>query len=242
MTGALRHYSVILIAASGIVGWLLYRHKVKQDLDKCGIKLTQKKLDGKSIAIPLGILAVCLLLYLVPLPFEKDSLAKLATTFAGMSLTLFGGGYVAIPIIEQVVVHTYDWLTLPEFANAIAVGQITPGPILISAAFIGYKVQGLIGALVSTIAIFSPPALLIVTMSNILEHIKQSVVIQAALKGVRPAVIGTIVIAGVVLAQTIPLHWASILIFVASLVGIWKFKLEVVFIIPIAGVLGMLLY
>ncbi len=233
---------VILITVSGLVGWLLYRHRVRKDLSRDESILSSTKLDWKSIAIPLGILAVCLLLYLVPLPLEKDSLAKLATTFAGMSLTLFGGGYVAIPIIEQVVVHTYDWLTLPEFANAIAVGQITPGPILISAAFIGYKVQGLIGALVSTIAIFSPPALLMVTMSNILEHIKQSVVIQAALKGIRPAVIGMIFIAGIVLAQTIPIHWASLLIFIASLVGIWKFKLEVVLIIPIAGILGLLLY
>lgn len=233
---------VILITVSGLVGWLLYLHRVRRDLSRDESILSSTKLDWKSIAIPLGILAVCLLLYLVPLPLEKDSLAKLATTFAGMSLTLFGGGYVAIPIIEQVVVHTYDWLTLPEFANAIAVGQITPGPILISAAFIGYKVQGLIGALVSTIAIFSPPALLMVTMSNILEHIKQSVVIQAALKGIRPAVIGMIFMAGIVLAQTIPIHWASLLIFIASLVGIWKFKLEVVLIIPIAGILGLLLY
>lgn len=233
---------VLLIAVSGLVGWVLYRHKVKKDLSQDESLLNRKKLDWKSIAIPLGILAVCLLMYLVPLPFENNSLAKLATTFAGMSLTLFGGGYVAIPIIEQVVVHTYDWLSLPEFANAIAVGQITPGPILISAAFIGYKVQGLMGALVSTIGIFSPPALLMVTMSNVLEHIKQSIVIQAALKGVRPAVIGMIFIAGIVLAQTIPMHWASLLIFAASLVGIGKFKLELVLIIPIAGILGLLLY
>lgn len=233
---------VILIAISGLVGWLLYRHKVKQDLTQDESLVPRQKLHWQSIAIPLVILAVCLLLYLVPLPFEKNSLAKLATTFAGMSLMLFGGGYVAIPIIEQVVVHTYDWLTLPEFANAIAVGQITPGPILISAAFIGYKVQGILGALVSTIAIFSPPALLMVTMSKVLEHIKQSVVIQAALKGIRPAVIGMIFIAGIVLAQTIPMHWASILIFAASLVGIWQLKLEIVLIIPLAGVLGLLLY
>ncbi len=233
---------VILIAISGLVGWLLYYQKTQKDLNQAENSLSRSKLDFTSIVIPLVILAVCLFLYLVPLPFAEDSLAKLATTFAGMSLTLFGGGYVAIPIIEQVVVHTYDWLTLPEFANAIAVGQVTPGPILISAAFIGYKVQGILGALVSTIAIFSPPALLMVTMSNVLDHIKQSAVIQAALKGVRPAVIGMIFIAGVVLAQTIPMHWASLLIFVGSLVGIWRFKLEVVLIIPFAGLIGLLLY
>ncbi|MDJ0649671.1 MAG: chromate efflux transporter [Xenococcaceae cyanobacterium MO_188.B19] len=233
---------VILIAVSGLIGWFLYRHRVERDLSKNANSSPQKQFNWKSIGIPLTILVVCLLLYLVPLPLAQNSLAKLATTFAGMSLTLFGGGYVAIPIIEQVVVHTYDWLTLPEFGSAIAVGQITPGPILISAAFIGYKVQGIMGALVSTFAIFAPPALLMVTMSNILEHIKQSVFIQAALKGVRPAVIGMIFIAGIVLAQTAPLHWASLLIFAASLIGIWRFKLEVVLIIPLAGLIGLLLY
>ena len=250
---------VILITVSGLIGWFLYRHKVEKDLSKEKNSLPEKQLNWQSIVIPLAILAFCLLLYLVPLPLAQNSLAKLITTFAGMSLTLFGGGYVAIPIIEQVVVHTYDWLTLPEFGSAIAVGQITPGPVLISAAFIGYKVQGIVGALVSTMAIFAPAALLMVTMSNILEHIKQSVFIQAALKGVRPAVIGMIFVAGIVLAKGIILdeqtlqegwniltlfqqNWVSFLIFVASLLGIWQSKLEVVLIIPLAGLIGLLLY
>ena len=70
---------------------------------------------------------------------------KLFATFGSMSLLLFGGGYVFIPLMQQVVVDGYGWVTRKEFLDGIALGQIMPGPILISSVFIGYKVAGLIG-------------------------------------------------------------------------------------------------
>lgn len=240
------YITFIVIGGSGIVGWLLYRRRVAKELAKQEVT-QQKKLNLKPIIIPLIVLAIFLSFSFLPLPFGQDSVAKLFTTFSGMSLMLFGGGYVIIPMIQEIVVNSYGWLTQNEFTNAIAMGQITPGPILISAAFIGYKVQGLWGALVSTVGIFLPPALLMVTMSHLLEHIKGSVLIQAALKGIRPAVIGMIVIAGVIVAKdapmaTLQMQLTSLFIFTASLAAIWKFKVEVVFIIPVAGVIGLLLY
>ena len=240
------YITFIVIGGSGIVGWLLYRRRVAKDLEKQEIT-KQEKLALKPIIIPLIVLAIFLSFSFIPLPLGQDSVAKLFTTFSGMSLMLFGGGYVIIPMIQEIVVNSYGWLTQSEFTNAIAMGQITPGPILISAAFIGYKVQGLWGAFVSTVGIFFPPALLMVTMSHLLEHIKGSVLIQAALKGIRPAVIGMIVIAGFIVAkdapmETLQMQLASCFIFAASLAAIWKFKVEVVFIIPVAGVIGLLLY
>ena len=240
------YITFIVIGGSGIVGWLLYRRRVAKDLEKQEIT-KKEKLALKPIIIPLIILAIFLSFSFIPLPLGQDSVAKLFTTFSGMSLMLFGGGYVIIPMIQEIVVNSYGWLTQSEFTNAIAMGQITPGPILISAAFIGYKVQGLWGALVSTVGIFFPPALLMVTMSHLLEHIKGSIMIQAALKGIRPAVIGMIVIAGFIVAkdapmETLPMQLTSCFIFAASLAAIWKFKVEVVFIIPVAGVIGLLLY
>ena len=235
------YITFIVIGGSGIVGWLLYRRRVAKELEKQDSS-HQEKLDLKPVIIPLIVLAAFLSLSFIPLPLGPDSLAKLFTTFSGMSLMLFGGGYVIIPMIQEIVVNSYGWLTQNEFSNAIAMGQVTPGPILISAAFIGYKVQGIWGAIVSTVGIFFPPALLMVTLSHLLEHIKGSVVIQAALKGIRPAVIGMIFTAGYVVAQTAQIHWASLLIFAASLAAIWKFKVEVVVVIPVAGVIGLLLY
>ncbi|MEM9271484.1 MAG: chromate efflux transporter [Cyanobacteria bacterium P01_F01_bin.143] len=240
------YITFIVIGGSGIIGWLLYRGRVAKELAKQ--KLPKKEsLNLKPIILPLIALAIFLSLSFIPLPLGEDSLGKLFTTFSGMSLMLFGGGYVIIPMIQEIVVNNFGWLTQSEFTNAIAMGQITPGPILISAAFIGYKVQGIWGAIVSTVGIFFPPALLMVTMSHLLEHIKGSVMIQAALKGIRPAVIGMIVIAGFIVAQDAPMsilqeQLVSFLIFEASLVAIWMLKVEVVFIIPLAGVIGLLLY
>ena len=236
------YITLILILVAGLMGWLCFRGKVAKNLAANPIKKQSEPLAIKKIVIPLGILGIILLLSLLPLPLGEDSLAKLFVTFSGMSLMLFGGGYVFIPMIQEVVVNNYGWVTQTEFSNAIAMGQITPGPILISAAFIGYVVKGFLGATVATIGIFFPPGLLMVTMSDLLEQIKSSVMIQAALQGIRPAVIGMIFTAALIVGQTAQMHWASLLIFAASLAAIWKLRLEVVLIIPTAGLIGLCLY
>ncbi len=236
------YITLILILVAGLMGWLCFRGQVAKNLAANPIKKQSEPLAIKKILIPLGILGIILLLSLLPLPLGEDSLAKLFVTFSGMSLMLFGGGYIFIPMIQEVVVNNYGWVTQTEFSNAIAMGQITPGPILISAAFIGYVVKGFLGATVATIGIFFPPGLLMVTMSDLLEQIKSSVMIQAALQGIRPAVIGMIFTAALVVGQTAQMHWASLLIFAASLAAIWKLRLEVVLIIPIAGLIGLCLY
>lgn len=236
------YITLIVILGAGVIGWICFRGKVTRSFRENPPPQATTPLDIKKIAIPLLILAGILLLSLLPLPLGEDSLAKLFVTFSGMSLMLFGGGYVFIPMIQEVVVNNYGWVTQTEFSNAIAMGQITPGPILISAAFIGYVVKGFVGALVSTVAIFFPPGLLMVTLSHLLDRIKYSVVIQAALQGIRPAVIGMIFTAAIVVGQTAQVHWASLVIFAASLAAIWKLRLEVVLIIPLAGLIGLFLY
>lgn len=241
------YITLAVMIASGVVGYLLFYNAKKAEVEhsqSTTIKPTEtEKISTAKIAIAFAVLLVFLLLSLIPLPFlGETSLAKLFVTFSGMSLMLFGGGYVFIPLIQEVVVNGYGWLTPTEFSNAIAMGQITPGPISISAAFIGYVVKGILGAAVATVGIFFPPALLMVTCSHLLERIKKSLVIQSALQGIRPAVIGMIFTAALVLIQTAEYHWATLIIFALSLLAMRFWKIEVVLIIPIAGILGLLLY
>lgn len=186
------------------------------------------------------------LLGILPLPLAPNGTAALMTTFGSMSLTLFGGGYVFIPMIQEVVVTQYEWLTSREFIDGIALGQVTPGPILISAAFIGQKVAGIGGALLSTVAIFTPPATLMVLMTGMLDTIKSSPAIQSVLKGIRVAVIGLIfkafmnILMMSVGAPDLAAYGLAAFIFIASFVALFRFKVDVVWIIPLAGLMGFL--
>ncbi len=198
----------------------------------------------------MGLLGSLIVLSLLPLPLAANGIPRLVLTFSGLSVMLFGGGYVFIPMIQEVVVGTYAWLTEQQFVDAIAMGQVTPGPILISAAFIGQRVAGLGGALLATIAIFTPPAILMVTASEMLDYLKQSTATQAAMRGIRSGVIGMILVASFIILRTaVPSWppdgvtiWPTLLILCASLVALIKFKVDVVWVIPIAGALGYVLY
>ncbi len=158
------------------------------------------------------------------LTFDPGLTLKLFLVFAGMSLMLFGGGYVFIPLIQEIVVDGHGWVTTREFIDAVAMGQITPGPILISAAFIGLKVAGFSGAVIATAGIFLPPALLMVASTRALEFIKRSQAIRAALRGIRSAVIGMIAAAAFTVGRTAPHHWGSLLIFFTALVALMRLR------------------
>lgn len=237
--------TLLIILVSGILGYFFYKDTLKSAISNTSNSsiTLNNSLTKNNLIIGFSLLVCFILFYILPFPFiDENSLANLFITFSGMSLMLFGGGYVFIPLIQEIVVNQYQWITQTDFVNGIAIGQVTPGPIMITSAFIGYKVQGILGALVATIGMFFPSALLMVICSNFLDKIKSSIIIQAALKGIRPAVVGMIFVAGIVFAQTAQIHWASLVIFGMSIFSLWKLKLEVVFIIPIAGILGLLLY
>ena len=190
------------------------------------------------------LLAGALLLFLSPVPgFVRASpLAHLFATFSGMSLTLFGGGYVFIPMIQKIVVESHRWISAEQFNAAIAAGQITPGPILVSATFIGYEVVGFAGAVAATAGIFAPPAMLIVLAAHWLDRVRESRFLRRVLRGVRAAVCGMIFAAAVLIARTAGWEWEAPAIFMLALAALFHFKLAPVLVIPAAGALGLLSY
>ncbi len=113
-----------------------------------------------------GICLSFLIFLFFLLPSVQQSLL---VEFSKVSLTLFGGGYVMIQAINDLVVNQWLWVTPDEFNEAIALGQLTPGPILVSATYIGFKAGGLLGAFVATIGIFLPAALLMLSASHLFK-------------------------------------------------------------------------
>lgn len=234
-------YSTIaIVLGSGLAGWLLFRSpKIphsKRSEPQAEIQLPDQPQNSSKFmfVLPLPVMGV--------LTGQLWLVIKLFTTFAIMSLTLFGSGYVFIPIIQKIVVNSQGWVTNKEFIDGLIISQVTPGPILITSAFIGYKVAGFLGALSATIGMFLPPALLTIVGMYFLNSIKNSAVVQAALRGVRPAVVGMITAAAFVVGSTVSPHWASALIFCATLIAIVRFRIEVALIIPVAGLAGLALY
>jgi chromate transporter len=123
-------------------------------------------------------------------------LAKLGLAFSVSFIFLrigavtFGGGFVMIPEIQNEVVSGHHWMTHQEFADAAALGQITPGPVLIMATFVGYRVAGLAGALFSTVCVFLPSFLMTIAAGSSLLRFRTNRQVQAFLRGIAPAVTG----------------------------------------------------
>jgi chromate transporter len=117
-------------------------------------------------------------------------LAGLVRVFVPIGVMTFGGGLAMIPAIEHEVVTDLRWLDPKAFADAIALGQITPGPVAICATFIGYRVAGLVGALVATVAIFAPAVALALAAGRSLDRFRHSPLVAGALRALAPAVIG----------------------------------------------------
>lgn len=169
-------------------------------------------------------------------------LPKLFCTFAGMSLLMFGGGYVFVPLLQQVVVDGQAWVTRREFVDALALSQVTPGPVMISAAFIGLKVGGLAGAAVATAGMFLPTAALMVAAVHLLDRVRHSAAVQAGLRGVRAAAAGMVIAAAMTIGMTAAPGWQSAALGVAALVALVRYRVEVVWVLPAAALMGYLFY
>jgi chromate transporter len=228
--------ALLVIAAAGLIGWLVFGHFSDHTTPDAQNAPRRKQKQARLLAIDAPFVVAALL------AFDTGLAAKLFITFAGMSVLLFGGGFVVIPLIEQIIVNEHAWLTHQEFVDAIALGQVTPGPILISAAFIGYKLMGLAGATIATVGIFLPPAVLMVLGANVLSRARNSRDLQAALRGIRAAVIGMIAAAAWSVGATAVLGWQSGAIFLAAFVALLRLRIDVAWVIPAAGLAGLLLF
>lgn len=231
---------------SGIAGYILYYKPIPVQDNRW--KVNSLKPQSSWLIVPVLLVVAVLLVFLFPcvMPSKFNEIIRLNRTiflaFSGMSLSLFGGGYVVIPAIQQVVVNSMEWLSNKEFTDAVAMGQITPGPIFITATFIGYKVSGLLGACNATLAIFLPPGLLMILCSRFFNTIRNSPIITGIFKGLRPAIIGMIVAAGfTILANSDFSLKSALLVFIFLLLAI-RYKADPVFLIPGAGLIGLLIF
>ena len=176
-------------------------------------------------------------------------------SFFQVGLFSIGGGYAAMPLIQQQVVEIHPWLSLTEFTDIITISQMTPGPIAINAAtFVGIRVQGIPGALVATFGCILPSCIIVLILGFVYYRFRGISTVQGVLQGLRPAVVAMIGSAGLSILllsvfgrDTFPLDlhqvdWVTVLIFAASLFILRKWKLNPIFVMAGAGIAGLLFY
>jgi chromate transporter len=137
----------------------------------------------------------------VPESVRSPHLWEIGLFFLKVGALTFGGGLTILAFIQEQVVHHLHWLTPQQFLDGLALGQLTPGPTLILAAFVGYAVSTFWGAVAAVAAVYLPSFMLMLAVLPVLEHLRRLAWMQAALQGISPAVIG---ITGVVVFRMLP--------------------------------------
>lgn len=166
---------------------------------------------------------------------------ELFARFMVISLVAFGGGQAALPLVERVTVQDTGWLTTSSFGAAVAFAYITPGPVLITATFVGQQVGGLLGALTATLGAFLAPWALAAATAQQVKRFAQDECLRAFGAGAAPAVIGILGVTVLSLGRETFASWHYLAVgFLVFALAMWT-RVPPVFLLGVGGVLGWLL-
>jgi chromate transporter len=171
-----------------------------------------------------------------------STLGKLLLFFLKAGSLTFGSGLVIVPFLQKGLVQEYGWLDERQFLIAVAIGMISPGPVVITATFVGYLVAGFWGSLVSTIGIFLPSFLLVLVAAPILARHRGNTNVQGFIKGAYAAAIGTILGACILLGRIAIGDWLTVAIGIASLAVLFRWKVSNPLLIAATAVAGLIAF
>ena len=153
------------------------------------------------------------------------SLIDLGLYFLKVGAFTIGGGLTMVAFIQDQVVSQFGWLTPREFIDGLALGQLTPGPVLMIAAYVGYKLAGVAGAAVAATAAFLPSFIIMLAILPILERVRQMMWVKAVMNGMGPAVIGVLAVSLIRLAPAAVPDPLALAILIATIVGAMAFRI-----------------
>src|ERR1700744_5569418 len=171
-----------------------------------------------------------------------STLGKLLLFFLKAGSLTFGSGLVIVPFLEQGLVQQYNWLDERQFLIAVAIGMISPGPVVITATFVGYLVAGFWGSVVLTVGIFLPSFLFVLIAAPLLARHRGNANVQGFVKGAYAAAIGTILGACILLGRIAIGDWLTALIGIVSLAILFRWKVSNPLLICATAVIGLIAY
>jgi chromate transporter len=169
-------------------------------------------------------------------------LGLMASTFFKIAMVAFGGGYAMIPILQWDLVDRLGWLTLQQFLDGILLGFVTPGPIIITATFVGYWVKGLLGAIVATVAIFLPPILIIIFLAPFYQRIKEARLMRPVIQGILAALVGMLVLVTLQMGAVTLTDLKSLALMAAASLALIVFRVNLLWIVVATAGLFLFLF
>jgi len=164
-------------------------------------------------------------------------------SFFKVGLFTIGGGYAMIPLMEAEVIDTHGWLSAAEFLDIIAVAEMTPGPISINAAtFIGYRMAGVAGSLITTLGVITPSLVLLLLLSKILFNLIQKPQAESFLNGLRSALVALILLAAYSLSQAAMIDIPTVAIFILLLAASLIKQISPLYYIAAGAILGLIFF
>lgn len=162
--------------------------------------------------------------------------------FLKVGCVLYGSGYVLLAFLQRDLVEKHQWLTSDQLLDAIAIGQITPGPVFTTATFVGYLLAGHAGALAGSIGIFLPAFLLVGLVNPWVPKLRRSPWASGFLDGVNAGALGLMAGVTFTLAQAALIDWVTVALAILSAVLVFRFKINSAWLVLMGGVVGLLLY
>lgn len=164
-------------------------------------------------------------------------------TFFKIGLFSFGGGYAMLPLIKQEVVDKHHWVTIKEFVDMIAISQATPGPIAINTAtYVGFTHAGILGSTAATLGVVMPSVIIIYILARLFYKFKENKIVESAFKGIRISVVGLIAAAAIMVSKGAFIDYKSIILFLLAFIASFKYKVDPILMIIVAGVVGVIIY
>ncbi|HYK96944.1 MAG TPA: chromate efflux transporter [Candidatus Acidoferrales bacterium] len=219
VTFVVRSEVAILFIVAGLIGALLYAGPIRASA------------PGAASFVPVVLGAAQ--------SADLNTLVALGVFFFKAGAFTFGSGLAIVPFLQQGVVHDYGWLNEREFLDAVAMGMITPGPVVITAVFVGYLVAGFAGGTVAALGVFLPPFLMVVLFAPWIIRYRKHPAVQGFTKGATAAAAGAISGAAGVIATQVLVDIPTVAIFLLALLVLWRWKVPEPLIVGASALAGL---
>ena len=224
---------IIVILLAGLLGIVLYK---RDSLSTSNASSMQQSSSARPLLIVASIAALASVVFFV----VERRLFDLAAIMFRIDLFAFGGGFASVPLMFHEIVEVRSWMDAQTFLNGIALGQITPGPIVITATFVGYIVYGLIGAVVATVSVFLPSFMIVVGVVPYFDRFRNSIYFNRAIRAILCSFVGLLLTVTFRFASNISWDIPRVSLAAGAFVAL-LLKVEIIWIVLVGTIASMFL-